>query len=83
MKFVVIYNDDDIIQYMEGSDNYLEAVGMAYTRFLDTISDFEEDGYHVERKSEFYDLEADTGWGWTAWFDKDMKFTIYLLRSSK
>ena len=83
-NWVVVYFDDDIIQCTDIFDDYLKAVGAAYTSFLDAVNEMIADnGYELVSKTEFYELECSTGFGWSATLKrKDYEFTLtyYLLK---
>ena len=89
--WVVIYSDDDIIECVDIFDDYLKGVGATYTRFLDTLEEFKDDGYEVVKTYEFNELECNTGYSWVAKIKRKRKdapnysftFTYYLLKKEQ
>lgn len=80
--YAVVYLDDNNIELQDVFDDYLKSVGATYCRFTDMINNLKESNYELIRTAEFYTLEGETGFGWTAYFkrnEKEFKITYYLL----
>lgn len=62
-NYVVIFESDDMIQ-CRGIYPYHEAIGHLVCMQADSIDCWEDNGYEVIERDDFFKLEGDNGFGW-------------------
>jgi hypothetical protein len=87
-KFVIITNDDDIIECIGTSDSYYEALGKAFENILLEIENDEKDGDSNVTVDSCGETEADTGvmFKFTMHANKnhaDLTKTVFVLRNQE
>ena len=60
-------------------EDYYKAVGMLYCKFSEWIEEMKRSGCKVAKKEEWFELEAEAGWGWRVTYEDGDKDTYYLL----
>lgn len=70
-SYVIIYETDDLIMTRGIFSDCEKALGRLMILMKDDDNEWRENGYVLTKSDDFYDLEADTGYGWSREWDQE------------